>query len=68
MQVDYSEQDLRGRDFSGQDLTGADLTGANMTLAILYGADLTNAVRRLGIRRADLEGAEGLDYVKGLVD
>ena len=78
MPVDYSGQDLRGRDFSGQDLYGAnlygaDLTGANLSGADLSGAnftntDLTDAVRRPGISRADLDGAEGLDTARGLVD
>ena len=61
-----------------QDLTNANLTGANLTAvdlegAILWGANLTDAdlsgaFRRPGISRADLEGAEGLDTVTGLVD
>ena len=73
MPVDYSGQDLRGRDFSGQDLslavlTLANLRGANLTGANFTNTDLTDAVRRPGISRADLDGAEGLDTVKGLVD
>ena len=44
-------------------LWSADLRGANFT-----DARLTGAFRRPGISRADMEGAEGLDTVTGLVD
>ena len=73
MPVDYSGQDLRGRDFSGQDLrgaiqTGATLRDANLSNANFTNADLSYAFRRPGISRADMEGAEGLETIKGLVD
>ena len=57
-------------DYSGRDLSGRDLSSANLTVAKLTGAVRPGpgAVRRPGISRADLEGAKGLDTVKGLVD
>ena len=49
-------------------LSFAVLIGANLRGATLSGANLEGAFRRPGISRADLEGATGLDTVKGLVD
>ena len=44
-------------------LNQANLTGADFT-----DTNLTDAVRRPGINRADLAGVKGLDTVTGLVD
>ena len=78
MPEDYSGQDLHHSDFSGQDLRWANLSGpylrganledANLSGVDLTDADLSGAFRRPGISRADLEGANGLGTVKGLVD
>ena len=69
---------LTGANLIGANLTGANLIGADMIGANLWRADLTdadftnadleNAFIRPGISRADMEGATGLDTVKGLVD
>jgi hypothetical protein len=64
---------LTGANLDRANFTDADLWGANLTRADLSGADftgahLTNAVRRPGISRADMDGALGLNSVKGLVD
>jgi hypothetical protein len=53
---------------TGADLTNADLTGANLDRANFTDADLSGAVRRPGISRADMKGADGLETVKGLID
>jgi uncharacterized protein YjbI with pentapeptide repeats len=52
----------------GADVNGANLRGADLTVATLSGANLTLAFRRPGISRIELEGAEGLDTVEGLLD
>ena len=64
---------LRGADLSNADLHHADifradLTNASLTNASLVDADLTEAFRRRGVSRADMNGAIGLDTVKGLID
>ena len=68
MPLDFSGQDLEGADLGSANLKGRDLRGAKLSFADLRGADLSDAVRRPGISRADMEGATGLDTVKGLVD
>ncbi len=45
-------------DYSGQDLRGRDFSRQH----------LTDAFRRPGINRADMEGVIGLDSITGLVD
>ena len=52
----------------GADVNCANLRGADLTVATLSGANLTLAFRRPGISRIQLEGAEGLDTVEGLLD
>ena len=61
-------QDLTNANLTGANLTGANLTAVDLEGAILWGADLSGAFRRPGISRADLDGAEGLDTARGLVD
>ena len=78
MPQDYSGEHLQGRSFAFHDLTGADFSGAHLQgetfwKADLFGAnftdaDLTDAFRRPGISRADMEGVIGLDSITGLVD
>ena len=75
---DYSGQDLSLANLSNANLRDAYLIGADLTRANLYrakllganltGANLTLAFRRPGISRTELEGAEGLDTVEGLLD
>ena len=71
--ADFSGADLQGATFwqanlSDADLSGAYLFGADLTYATLFLAKLTDAFRRPGIIRADLDGAKGLDTVTGLID
>jgi uncharacterized protein YjbI with pentapeptide repeats len=71
--ADLSRCGLGGANLKGHDLHGAKLSFANLRDAQLSGADftdadLTNALRRPGISRADLDGPKGLATVKGLVD
>ena len=72
MPQDYSGEHLQGRSFAFHDLTGADFSGAHLQgetfwKADLSGADLSGAFRRPGISRADMEGANGLDSITGLI-
>jgi len=60
--------DLQSADLSHANLQWADLTGAKIGHANLRGANLTAAFRHIGVSRADLEVATGLDEAKGLVD
>lgn len=41
---------------------------ASLDGADFGGVDIADAVRLRGTRRADLDGAKGLDTVKGLLD
>ena len=71
--ADLNGANLRGADLtvatlSGANLSDATLTGAKLHGANLTGANLTLAFRRPGISRTELEGAEGLDTVEGLLD
>ena len=59
---------LSGANFNSANLTGANLWGAKLTGGDFTDADLTDAFMRPGISRADMEGADGLDTAKGLVD
>ena len=49
-------------------LSYAHLWSATLDRANFTDADLSGAVRRPGISRADMKGADGLETVKGLID
>ena len=66
MPLDFSGQDLEGANLRGAILSGSILVGATLNATDLTGANLTNAFRHPGIRRAELQGAKGVDTVEGL--
>lgn len=60
--ADLGGANLYGADLRNADLSGASIVGANMTLAILDGADFTDAyVGNTVFGRNDLSKVEGLD-------